>query len=244
MLGALDVDVFENRIAAILPDSVATATVSGAFGASTVTVSPAVARDDGSIWILTPRPVRAGRTLIVPAQVPAPPEALRLSDGPAFGTGLHPTTVLCLEALDEALEAVAAARVLDVGTGSGVLALSVLMQGVPWAVGLDIDPDALRVAAHNARINDLAGRLHLVRGGPEAVTGAWPLIVANLQAAPLIEMAPALVRRVGHGGRLILSGIPWSLASEVERTYVRLGMRQLRVETRSGWSVLVLVPSW
>jgi len=63
-------------------------------------------------------------------------------------------------------------------------------------------------------------------------------------AAPLIEMAPVLVRRVGRRGRLILSGIPWSLESEVAETYRRLGMRQIRSETRGGWTVLVAEASW
>ena len=89
-----------------------------------------------------------------------------------------------------------------------MLALGALMMGVPRALGIDIDDEALRVAAENARINALDDRLQLARGGPETVTGTWPLILANVLAAPLIEMAPALVRRVGHQGQLVLSGIP------------------------------------
>ena len=76
------------------------------------------------------------------------------------------------------------------------------------------------------------------------VGGVWPLVVANVLAAPLIEMAPVLVRRVGSRGRLILSGIPWSLESEVRQAYERLGMRHLRSEKRAGWMVLVVQASW
>ena len=76
------------------------------------------------------------------------------------------------------------------------------------------------------------------------VSGAWPLVLANVLAAPLIEMAPVLVRRVGSGGRLILSGIPWSLESEVRQAYERRGMRYLRSEKRAGWIVLILQASW
>jgi ribosomal protein L11 methyltransferase len=111
-------------------------------------------------------------------------------------------------------------------------------------VGLDIDGDALRVASENARINNLAARLHLVHGGPDAVGGAWPLVLANVLAAPLIEMATLVVRRVGHRGRLVLSGIPSSVIADVERAYRHLGMRRLSVETRAGWSALLLAPSW
>src|SRR5205085_11319838 len=120
--------------------------------------------------------------------------------------------------------------VVDVGTGSGVLALAALMMGVPRAVGLDIDADALKIAAEHARLNNMADRLELVLGGPDVVDGGWPLVVANVLAAPLIEMAPVLVRRVGSRGRLILSGVPWSLESEVKQTYERFGMRHLRSE--------------
>src|SRR5207302_8901086 len=132
---------------------------------------------------------------------------LRLIDSAAFGTGLHPTTALCLEALGDALQAGIPDTILDVGTGSGVLALAALTMGVPRAVGIDIDDDALRTAAENAQLNDLHERLALVRGGPEAVTGTWPLVLANVLAAPLIDMAPLLVRRVGHHARLVVSGI-------------------------------------
>ena len=89
-----------------------------------------------------------------------------------------------------------------------MLALGALMLGVPRALGIDIDDEALRIAAENARINALDERLQLTRGGPETVTGTWPLVLANVFPAPLIEMAPALVRRVGHQGQLVLSGIP------------------------------------
>ena len=74
--------------------------------------------------------------------------------------------------------------------------------------------------------------------------GAWPLVVANVLAAPLIEMAPVLVRRVGSHGRLILSGIPWSLESEVRQAYERLGMRHIRSEERAGWVMLMARASW
>jgi ribosomal protein L11 methyltransferase len=243
-LGALDVERVHDGLAAIIPDSVTPDAVAGALGVAGVKVSPAVDRDNGSVWLLSPRSVRIGRVLIAPAGVAAPPGALRLTDSTAFGSGHHPTTALCIEALEEALTKAVPHSVLDVGTGSGVLALTALMMGVPRAVGLDIDADALKIAAEHARLNNLADRLQLALGGPGAVDGTWPLVVANVLAAPLIEMAPVLVRRVGCGSRLILSGIPWSLETEVLRAYQRLGMRHVRSETRGGWTVLVTQASW
>jgi ribosomal protein L11 methyltransferase len=243
-LGALDIETIGDGLAAIIPDGVTPDVVTGTLGVTTATVSPAVARDNGSVWLLSPRAVRIGSVLIAPPEVPAPPNALKLIDSTTFGTGHHPTTALCVEALEKALTIAVPDSVLDVGTGSGVLALAALMLGVSRAVGLDIDADALKVASENARLNNLADRLQLVLGGPDVVGGAWPLVVANVIAAHLIEMAPVLVRRVGHRGRLILSGIPWSLESEVRQTYEQLGMRHLRSETRAGWTVLVVQASW
>jgi ribosomal protein L11 methyltransferase len=243
-LGALDIEPVNDELAAIFPDGVSPDAVAAALGVASVAVSPAVGRDDGSVWLLSPRTVRTGNLLIAPPGVAAPPGSLRLADSQAFGTGHHPTTALCVEALEEALTIAAPDNVLDVGTGSGVLALTALMLGVPRAVGLDIDGKALEIAAENARLNNLADRLQLVLGGPDSVKGTWPIVVANVLAAPLVEMAPVLVRRVGHHGRLILSGIPWSLESEVGKTYQWLGMRYMRSETRAGWTVLVLQASW
>jgi ribosomal protein L11 methyltransferase len=244
-LGALDVDSSPGGgIAALMPDSVTAAQVAAALGLDEVTISPAVGRDAESVWVLRPRPVRIGRIELVPAGIGAHPGALQLIDAPAFGTGLHPTTALCLEALQDALEIGTPSAVLDVGTGSGVLALSALMLGVAHAVGIDIDDAALRTAAENARINGLAGRLQLARGGPETMTGQWPLVLANVVAAPLIEMAPALLQRVGRQGRLVLSGIPSSVERDVDQAYRHVGMRRVEVKSRGGWVALVLQASW
>jgi ribosomal protein L11 methyltransferase len=244
-LGALDVDRSpDGGIAALMPDGVATERLARALGVDHLSISPAVGRDADSVWILTPRAIRIGHLQIVPADASAAPGALRLADSAAFGTGRHPTTAMCLEAIEEALQHSTPGALLDVGTGSGVLALAALLTGVPQALGLDLDAEALRAAAENARLNGLDGRLQLTRGGPDAVAGTWPLVVANLLAAPLVELAPLLVRRVGHHGRLVLSGIPSSSEIDVDRAYRRLGMRHVRAQSRAGWSALVLLASW
>lgn len=260
-LGAIDVEDVKDiedadgqdggRVAAIMPDAISADAVAHTLGIAIgdVRLTPARGRDDESIWVLSPRPVRAGRLLMVPADWPAEADAgaLRMIDGPAFGTGLHPTTALCLEALDDELTAWPAdqpKRVLDVGTGSGVLALAALASGVPRVVAIDIDADAVRVAAENARLNGLSSRLDLVHGGPEALSGFWPLVLANVLTAPLMEMAPTLARRVGHNGRLVLSGIRSSLAPGVEQAYRHTGMRLVRSQARDGWTALTLHSSW
>jgi ribosomal protein L11 methyltransferase len=167
-----------------------------------------------------------------------------MSDGPAFGTGLHPTTALCLEALAEVLDRAVPSRMLDVGTGSGILAIAALHAGVPRAAGLDIDPAALNVAAANARLNGCATRLDLICGDPDAIRGAWPLVMANLSAAVLIDMASALSRRIERGGQLVLSGVASALTDDVARAYRHVGMRIDHQLTRQGWSALLLQATW
>lgn len=244
-LGAIDAESSKDgRIAALMPDGVMPETIAKALGVDRVSVSPAVGRDDGSVWILSRRPIHIGRLRIVPAHMPEEPGALRLIDAAAFGSGLHPSTALCLEAIEHAATTDLPDSMLDVGTGSGVLALAALLMGVPRAMGIDIDDEALRAAAENARLNALDDRLTLALGGPDTLTGTWPFVVANVLAAPLIEMAPVVVRRVAHRGHLVLSGVHVSLEDEVHQAYRRLGMQRVQVTRRSAWIALTLQASW
>lgn len=244
-LGAIDAEVSQDgRIAALMPDAVPAERVAAALGIDGLSVSPATGRDGGSVWILSRRPIHVGRVRIVPAHLDAGPGDLRLHDTAAFGSGLHPTTMLCLEAIDHAVATATPAGMLDVGIGSGVLSLAALILGVPRASGVDIDEAAVRAAIENARLNALDDRLQVTRGGPEAVTGQWPLVVANVLAAPLIEMAPTLVRRVGHHGVLVLSGITETLAADVEHAYRRLGMHRQHLTSRAGWVAIMMQASW
>jgi ribosomal protein L11 methyltransferase len=244
-LGALDVEpTNDDGLAALMPDSVTGEDIASALGVEEIMVSPAAGRDNGSVWVLTPRSIRIGSLRIIPAHLDRQPGDLKLIESTAFGTGLHPTTAMCLEALDEIVRSAKPDSVLDVGTGSGVLALAALMLGVPRAAAIDVDAAAVRVAGDNARVNGLEARVQLTCGGPEMVTGTWPLVVANILAAPLIEMAPALVRRVGHRGQLVLSGIASSAASEVAHAYIHHGMHRVDMTSRDGWTALVLRASW
>jgi ribosomal protein L11 methyltransferase len=242
-LGALDVEPVTGGLAALLPDTVSAEYVAHVLGLPEMRVSLAAGRDDASVWTLSPRPVRIRTLSIVPADGPTMPGALRLVEGAAFGTGLHPTTALCLEAIEDRLDTEIPDRMLDVGTGSGVLALAALRRGTRRAAALDVDDDALSVAARNGRLNGTGDRLWLVQGGPDAIRGWWPLVVANIRAAELMELAPSITSRVASRGRLVLSGIPRSVAPDVERAYCRLGMNTVSVAGRDGWAALVLHPT-
>ena len=242
-LGALDVEMVAGGLAAIIPDAIDVSALERIVGRA-VHVGPARGRDAESVWQVRPRAVRIGRFEIIPADWTPHARALRMIDGPAFGTGLHATTALCLEALEAEIDAARPRSVLDVGTGSGVLALAALSAGVPIAHAVDVDAAAIRTAAENARLNGLASRLRLVQGGPEALSSRWPLVLANVLAAPLIALARPLTRRVGHRGRLIVSGVRASLAREVEAAYVGAGMRQVHAANRDGWTTMTFHASW
>lgn len=239
-LGALDIASEGATISAILPDSVPPASLT-AFDA---TVSPAFPRDNGSVWLLAPRPIHISGLLIAPPHTAPSPQTLLLHDAEAFGSGHHPTTALCIEALFDALSEEPVDRLLDIGTGSAILALAALRKGVKQATALDIDPTALEAAAQNARLNQLHHRLQLIPGGPGVVQGTWPLVVANILAAPLIHMATILATRLSSRGRLILSGITDTLEAEVRQAYRRVGIEHRETRSRNGWVALSLHTTW
>jgi len=147
---------------------------------------------------------------------PEPGErVIELEPGRAFGTGLHETTSLVAEILAENAGMVRDSALLDVGCGSGILALVALALGASFARAVDIDPEAVCVTRENAERNGFSARLHVDGTPPSALTVCYPTVVANIEAAPLIELASALAARVSKGGRLVLSGI---LAPDVAPT--------------------------
>jgi ribosomal protein L11 methyltransferase len=145
----------------------------------------------------------------------APDEvAITLDPGMAFGTGLHPTTRGCLHLLQE-LDAIPA-KVLDVGCGSGILALAALRLGAERAVGLDTDPLAVEATRGNAARNGLADCLSVSEGTlPTAAPARYGLVLANLVAAVLAELAARLAAHLAPDGVLLASGIIAPRAAEV-----------------------------
>lgn len=172
-------------------------------------------------WMDNFHPMRFGQRLwICPSWREVPePEAVNvmLDPGLAFGTGTHPTTALCLEWLD-GLDLVGK-TVVDFGCGSGILAIAALKLGAARAVGIDIDPQAITASRDNAERNGVSDRLelYLPKDQPQDLLG--DVVVANILAGPLRELAPLISVLPKSGGHLGLSGILESQAESVADAY-------------------------
>jgi ribosomal protein L11 methyltransferase len=165
---------------------------------------------------------------------------LALDPGMAFGTGLHPTTRLSLVALERLADAgrLADASVLDVGCGSGILAIAALRLGGAKALGVDTDPIAIEATLANARRNQLGGRIRAQEGSLPTDEPPFDVIAANLIAGVLVPLAPLLHAELAPGGRLVASGIFVDREAEVRTAFEAAG---LAITERSGegdWVVL------
>ena len=179
-------------------------------------------REWSRAWMDDWEPLRFGRRLwVAPLETPVDdPGAvvLRLDPGLAFGTGTHATTALCLEWLDDLDPA--GRRVLDYGCGSGILAIAALRLGAAHALGVDIDPQALEATRANAETNAVADRVATAEPD-DAVSGRFDIVVANILAGPLIQVADQLAAHQAPGGRIALAGVLAEQAEDVIRAYRR-----------------------
>jgi len=192
-------------------------------------------------------PVRAGRFFVYGlhdrGRTPLNAVNLRIEAGAAFGTGHHGTTVGCLLAYDALLKRRAFRRVLDVGTGTGVLAIAARRTGTPVAVGTDIDRVSVRIARENGRVNAARARfVHASGLGHAAVRAAAPydLVFANILARPLVFLAQDIKGALKPGGYAILSGLLRVQARYVLAAYLARGFRLERRLNRDAWTTLVL----
>jgi ribosomal protein L11 methyltransferase len=193
-------------------------------------------------WMDRFEPMRFGRNLwIVPGGMSIPETCnpnepghteIKLDPGLAFGTGTHPTTALCLEWLDG--QELDGQIVVDYGCGSGILGIAAALKGARQVICVDNDPQALEATTLNARRNRVEERIscHLPDGCPQVETS---LMLANILAQPLIELAPLLLELLEPGGDLVLSGV---LEEQVERVVdaYRQQLQEVATNSLDGWS--------
>ncbi|MEM6464642.1 MAG: 50S ribosomal protein L11 methyltransferase [Pseudomonadota bacterium] len=194
-------------------------------------------------------PVRAGRFVVHgshhSSQLRAGNHGIEIDAGRAFGTGHHGTTDGCLEMLDRLSRARAFKRVLDLGTGSGVLAIAAARLSPASILATDTDPVAIDVARQNTRKNRCGPRIRLAtaRGFHAnifAEAGPFDLIIANILARPLMQLAPDLKRNLAPGGDVILSGILSEQRRKVLSAYTAQRLYHRRTLWRDGWVTLHL----
>ena len=188
--------------------------------------------------------VRAGRFIVAGAHALAREHGGRtriwIEASEAFGTGHHGTTWGCLMALESVLRGRRVHKVLDVGAGSGVLAIAAAKHGAD-ALAIEIDHRAAAIAAINAKQNDVASSVQVIAGdGARFIAGkSFDLVFANILMRPLIRLAPKLVRTTAPGGTLILSGLLRSQAPLVREAYANRGMVLERQIPKEAWMTLV-----
>jgi len=207
-------------------------------------VRPARLLDWQSTWEGHVKPVQCGPLWIVPPGRHAPAGAMevRLRALDAFGSGVHPTTRLVLQRLVELQEnGLLPEEILDVGVGSGVLALAALRLGSRRAVGVDLDPAALDAAQENAKANGLTRRLRLLPRIPDERFG---LILANILASTLTELAPRLAQALLPRGTLLISGVRTTQKTDVRTAFRRAGFRPAAATDEGDWTMLEFLSGW
>jgi ribosomal protein L11 methyltransferase len=218
-----------------------------AVGTGTVAIDYLRPTDWLALWRDRLRPVRVGRRLLVrPSWLTAPDEDLRITividPQMAFGTGYHATTRFCLRALEDLVRK--GHRVLDVGTGSGILSIAAAKLGAGRVLGLDNDQQAVATARENCRINAVSGRVEISgRGIEDLAETSYDLVAANIDGPTLMPLLSRLVSLVFPGGHLILAGLMAGEEDDLRRRLTGMGLDTLRLERCGEWiSAAVRIP--
>jgi ribosomal protein L11 methyltransferase len=163
---------------------------------------------------------------------------LLLDPGMAFGTGLHPTTQLCLRAAEELVQP--GQCVLDLGAGSGILAIAAARLGAGRVEAVEIDPVAARVCRENVELNGVSERVGVVNGSLEAEGERFELALANITIKTLLQLHPLLARRLRPGGTAVMSGVLLERADELLAALAATGWRHVRTDQEQDWVALIV----
>ena len=217
------------------------------FGALTITVEDLADADWLAMALSGLPPGRAGRFFVFGVhdrgRVPGGLVPLRIEAGAAFGTGHHGTTVGCLQAYDDLIKARRFNRVLDVGAGTGLLAIAAAKTGSKIVRGTDIDRPSVRIAGENAAVNHVKARFYHAYGLSDRrvrASAPYDLVFANILARPLIGLAQDIHGALRPGGLVILSGLLRTQQRMVLAAYLSRGFRLRRRIHRDAWATLVL----
>jgi len=227
-----------------------------AIGAGKIEIAKIKREDWAESWKKHFHPIEIGHSLLVkPSWSKRRPRknqsVVILDPGLSFGTGQHPTTSFCLGEIAR-LQAVAAVpgrsnrrlrsaattkSFLDIGTGSGILAIAAAKLGCQPVHAFDFDPESIRVAKANAQVNGVAAKLKITRGDVTKLKGKTPfdLVCANLISNLLIAERERIVAQVKHDGLLVLAGILASEFSEVQRAFEACGLKLVAAKTENEW---------
>jgi len=209
---------------------------------------PVAEADWAEAWKEQLNVMHVGRHIVIRPSwrdyVPAPGDVvIQLDPGMAFGTGLHPTTQMCLVALEELIQPGAA--VLDLGTGSGILAIAAAKLGAGRVLAVDNDPVAVQTARGNVAVNGVQEIVSVVCGSLAEAPGSYELAMANILARVIIEMVQeGLAARVRPGGRLIATGIIAEQEPEVVMVLEQNGLTLAQRLQRDDWVCLVAKPAY
>lgn len=168
---------------------------------------------------------------------------LHIDPGMAFGTGTHPTTMLCLTVLEKILSGTTRQEplmtALDVGTGSGILTIAAAKLGIGQVTALDIDEDAVRIARENCTLNGVEELVTVTDTPIGMISGSFDVVLANILAEDLVRMAPDLIARMKPNGFLVLSGILIEKEQMVIDGYIHPAISLTEVAREGEWSCLV-----
>jgi len=216
----------------------------GELGRLECTVANIEDEDWDTAWCERHKPFTVGKKLMIRPPwgecEPGGRLVISIDPGMAFGNGTDETTRMCLEMLEETVSE--GCSVLDIGCGSGILAIGALLLGADLAVGIDHDPVALTMARQNAARSGVSERLRLVHGNlADDVPERFDIVCANLSADVLISLAPESARLLNPGGLLILSGIIKNREQDVLDAFKSAGFAIRRRKEENGWICLLLV---
>ncbi len=200
-------------------------------------------------WKAYFKPLKIGEKIVVSPSwekyVPAKNEILiSIDPGRAFGVGTHPTTSMCVRAIERIAEKMSkdskeSWNFCDVGCGTGILAIVAAKLGAEKVLAVDIDPVAVQVARANCEKNAVMDKVEILKGSVDKINGKYSCIAANLTSKLLLNLAPSFKNILQPGGRLILSGMLDSEVDQIDRVFLKLGYRILDKLSENEWGLLV-----